>query len=137
MKTAFLTFALSFSLILLFFGSYWIYEERVFQSTSRATSNTISIENSYCFASPLCAGPDGRQVQRVSIFCLNENGIGLKGLTGQLSTAPDLVMKEIQPLTDAEGKLTFDVTSNVPTEQALNAFCSGVRINCQPQICFK
>lgn len=136
MKKSFIAFILSVTILVIFSGSYWLYETKVFVSESRASSNTISSENSYCFTSPICVSADGKQNQRITIFCLNNRGTGISGLSSQLSTDPDIIFRTIQGKSDTEGKVVFDVTSNTKKDVKLNAFCGGLQINCQPQICF-
>jgi len=133
----FSSFILSLGLIVIFFGSYWVYEAKVFKSTTKAYANVVSADNSYCFTSPLCVDADGVQTQRITLFCLNPKGTGLQGLSGKLTTDPDVSFKVVQPISDSEGKIIFDVSSKVKKDIKLEAVCGGVKINCQPQICFK
>lgn len=86
------------------------------------TVNIVSIANSYVFASPVRATAGGDLI-RVTVFILDDEGNGLydKKVTVK-SNNQDLIIKEVQSLTDETGKAVFDVASNIAGVYTLEAF---------------
>lgn len=86
------------------------------------TVNVVSISNSYIFASPVRATAGGDLI-RVTVFILDDEGNGLydKKVTVK-SNNQDLIIKEVQSLTDETGKAVFDVASNIAGVYTLEAF---------------
>ena len=92
------------------------------KASSYNIASNVSISNSYVFASPVRAKANGDLI-RVTIFLLDDEGNGifdkkvsLRALEGQL------VIKEVQSLTDETGKAVFDVESSVTGTFNLEAF---------------
>lgn len=86
------------------------------------TVNVVSISNSYIFTSPVRATAGGDLI-RVTVFILDDEGNGLydKKVTVK-SNNQDLIIKEVQSLTDETGKAVFDVASNIAGVYTLEAF---------------
>lgn len=136
MKAPIIAFMLSIAILLIFIGSYWLYEANVFKSNSRASQIYVSGQNSYCFTSPLCVSADGLQTERISIFCLSDQGVGVSGLSGKLASVPSLTVRVVQGKSDTQGAVLFDVSSKTKGETELDVYCGATKIDCRPRVCF-
>jgi len=85
------------------------------------TDANIALENSYLFASPIQAKADGQEIVRVTVFILDNRGLGTANHTIRLSAPSSLTVKEVQPLTDDTGKAVFDLTSTSPGRHQISA----------------
>lgn len=91
-----------------------------------STGNTlISLENSYVFASPISAAADGTSIIRVTVFLLNNQGMGLAGQIVTLKFTGAVTVSQIQPTSDNLGRATFDLTSNTPGDYTVSAQIEG------------
>lgn len=84
--------------------------------------STVSISNSYVFASPVRAKA-GSDLIRVTVFILDDVGNGifdkkvsLRSLDGKLD------IKDVQSLTDESGKAVFDIASSITGVYRLEAY---------------
>lgn len=74
--------------------------------------NAVSFNNSYIFASPVRAKADIESV-RVTVFVLDDYGKGIFDKNVVLgNTGTDIVINNIQNITDETGKALFDVSSS-------------------------
>lgn len=75
--------------------------------------NSVSLDNSYVFASPVRASVNGDLI-RITVFILDTEGRGVfdKKVTLQNSETT-LDISEIQALTDETGKAIFDISASV------------------------
>jgi hypothetical protein len=76
------------------------------------TPQSISLDNSYLFASPLKAAVNVEKI-RITAYILDGQGMGVAGkkvILGNL--APSLTVSPISDVTDAYGRATFDVLSS-------------------------
>lgn len=93
------------------------------QSTNSAT--TISLANSYVFASPLTAVPDGVSIIRITVFVLNNQGLGVADREVFLKNTEALQVAKTQALTDLFGRAIFDVSSTTAGSYTISAEVSG------------
>ena len=89
------------------------------KASSFNTVNEVSISNSYVFASPIRAKAGGDMI-RVTVFLLDDQGNGI--YDKKVNLRGNLIIKEIQSLTDETGKAVFDVASSVIGVYMLEAF---------------
>jgi hypothetical protein len=87
------------------------------------TVNAVSISNSYIFASPVRAKAGGDMI-RVTVFLLDDQGNGIYDI--KVNLRGNLIIKEIQSLTDETGKAMFDVASSVIGTYTLEAFTEKI-----------
>jgi hypothetical protein len=83
-----------------------------FSKATSTSSNSVTLENSYLFASPVQAQADGQEKIRVSVFLLDGRGLGISNKTVSLSLPSKITSIQIQPITDESGKAIFDLLSN-------------------------
>ena len=93
------------------------------------TSTAVfSKENSYLFASPISAPANSKSVIRISIFILNDQGLGVSGLKIKLSLPASINVGETQPITDSFGRAIFDLTSGIAGNYTIAAESQGVSL---------
>lgn len=130
---------LSFFLILM---AFFISRERT-SFFGRAASNSsrpessLSLENSYVFASPISAAADGSSVIRVTVFLLNSQGLGVAGQTVKLASNNPLSISQAQTVSDSLGKFTFDVIASNPGDYTITASVEGVSLPQKVSISFR
>jgi len=105
--------------VALFSGFFWLYEAQYFKTRASISSTSFSVENSYVFVSPLKAPADGKEKIRVTVFVLNNQGLGVLGKRTVLGTDTKLNIEAVQALTDNFGKAVFDISSTQPGEYYL------------------
>lgn len=118
---------LLFIIAVLFIGTsfFWLYESKIFVGRASNIQSIFSLENSYLFVSPLRARANNEEKIRITIFVLNNQGLGVAGK--QLTIAPnsDLSIETIRGLTDSYGKGVFDVKSAKAGEYYLDIAVEG------------
>jgi len=89
--------------------------------TGRASvsQSSYSIDNSYVFVTPLKARANGQEKIRITVFVLNNQGIGVMGKKAFVALDPNLNVESVQGLTDSYGKAFFDVSANKAGEYFL------------------
>lgn len=106
-------------------------------TSSVSTSEMMSLENSYVFASPISALSNGTSVIRITIFVLDEQGLGILGKKVDLSIKGSLVIVPVQQVTDQMGRAIFDLTCENPGNYTINASVSGATLPQAVQISFR
>lgn len=105
-----------FLIILLVFllsvSFFWIYEAKIFVGRASVSQTTFSVDNSYVFATPLRAKANGQEKIRVTVFMLNNQGLGVMGKQVVIGQNENLDIETIQGLTDQLGKAVFDISSD-------------------------
>ena len=113
-------------LILLIFGSiFFIYQGKYLVGRASVSRQSFSVENSYMFVSPLRAKANNTERIRVTVFILNDQGLGVPGKPVEISRNPGIAIEVSQGLTDDYGKAVFDVTSANPGEYYLEVTVEG------------
>ncbi len=98
----------------------WLYEGKLFVGRASTIQQDFSPDNSYVFVAPLRATANNQEQIRVTVFVLNNRGLGVPGKKISLSTAPHLAIQTVQGLTDTYGKAVFDISSDQKGEYFLN-----------------
>lgn len=119
MKRVVVMFSIFLLILLLFSVFFWFYEARYFVGRASVSKQSFSVDNSYLFVSPLKANANGREKIRISVFILNNQGLGVMGKKVELGKSPNLKINIIQGLTDNYGKAIFDVSSEKQGEYYL------------------
>jgi len=97
-------------------------------SGGAATFSLLSLENSYIFASPIKAAPDGTSVVRVTVILLNSQGLGVSGQKVSLTVSPAISVSQTQPISDTLGRAMFDVTSETAGSYTITAEIAGTSL---------
>lgn len=102
-------------LVLLISAAFFlVYQSRLFLSRATLTTSVFSIDNSYIFAAPLKAQANGQEKVRVTVFVLNNQGLGVLGRTVELGQNNTLLVETISGTTDQQGKAIFDISTQTP-----------------------
>lgn len=102
-------------------------------STTGKVSNinkvtAISTSNSYIFASPIRAKIDG-DLLRVTVFLLDESGLGIVDKKVKLSTDDSVTINDVQTLTDQTGRAFFDLGGTKAGSYKIEAIVDGTTLN--------
>jgi hypothetical protein len=90
-------------------------------------TNSISVNNSYIFASPVRASVDGDLI-RVTVFLLDETGFGVYDKEVKLTNNSGLVVNNVQSLTDDTGKAIFDISGKSAGTYYLEAVVENITL---------
>ncbi len=115
---------------------FWLYEVKFFVGRAAVTAQSFSIDNSYLFTTPLRAMANGQEKIRVTVFILNNQGLGVMGKTVQMGPDKNLVIETIQGLTDGYGKAYFDVSSTHAGDYFLQITADGKALKQQVHLSF-
>ena len=80
---------------------------------------SFSVDNSYVFLTPLRAKANSQERIRVTVFVLNNQGLGVLGKSVTIGNDPNLTIEGIKARTDNYGKATYDISSSKPGEYFL------------------
>lgn len=109
MKKTVLLLSFLFLLLAILSSLVFFYERRIFIGRARSLDTRFSPDNSYVFGSPLRARANSDEKIRVTVFVLNNQGLGVQGRRVVLQNQPNLAIETVQGLTDEFGKAVFDV----------------------------
>lgn len=113
------------------FGSFAQSESTTVTATSvpAITSQSVSYDNSYLFASPLKASVGGERI-RVTAYILDGQGMGVPGKEVVLGNGTSTFhIYPINQVTDSVGRATFDVASDQAGMFAIEASVGGKKLN--------
>ena len=119
MKKSLVFFIVLFLVIIGFISIFGLYEVRFFTGRASLSQASFSIDNSYVFSTPSGARANGQEKIRLTVFILNNQGLGVMGKKIFIGTDPALNIEAIQGLTDGYGKAYFDIASTKPGEYFL------------------
>jgi len=95
------------------------------KASSFSVDNNAPIVNSYVFASPVRAKAGGDLI-RVTVFALDDEGAGVYDRKISLSfNNPNVVIKDIQSLTDETGMALFDLSTAVSGSYEASVLIDG------------
>ena len=95
-----------------FIGVFGFYEVKFFTGRASVSQASFSIDNSYIFSTPSGARANGQEKIRLTIFILNNQGLGVMGKKIFIGTDPTLNIEAIHGLTDGYGKAYFDISAS-------------------------
>ena len=99
----------------------------VFRTTifvNRATNyndNTLILKNSYIFASPLQANTKNNELIRLTVFILDNQGMGVANQLVTINSTPSLTVQSIQATTNELGQATFNLSASTPGKYTISA----------------
>ncbi len=104
----------------------WLYEAKYFIGRASVTPSSFSADNSYLFISPLQAKAGNEEKIRLTVFILNNQGLGVLGKKVVLQSDPSLKIEKIQETTNEYGKAVFDVASTKAGEYYLEVMVENI-----------
>lgn len=132
-----LTFLLLFLVVLIGLSSFfWLYEVKFIVGRANVSTSSFSIDNSYLFITPLRARANAQEKIRITVFVLNNQGLGVMGKKVSISPDASLTIETVQGLTDSYGKAFFDVSSNRSGEFYLEISVSGAPLKQKAHLSF-
>lgn len=132
-----LIFLILFLVVLIgFIGFFGLYEVKFFSSRASIKNTEFSLDNSYVFITPLKARANGQEKIRVTVFVLDDKGIGVMGRKAYLDRDEALNIEEIQALTDNFGKAYFDVTASKTGEYYLKILVDNIELKQKVHLSF-
>jgi hypothetical protein len=130
-------FVIIFLIILAgFMGVFGLYEVKFFTSKATVISSSFSVDNSYVFFTPLQVRANGQEKIRLTVFILNNQGLGVTGKKVFLSPDPALNIETIQGLTDDFGKAYFDISSEKTGEYYVEIKADDTALNQKAHLSF-
>lgn len=102
-----------------FVGAFGLYEVKFFTSKADVSQATFSVDNSYIFSTPSQARANGQEKIRLTVFILNNQGLGVLGKKISTGTDSSLNIEVIQGITDSYGKAYFDISASKAGEYFL------------------
>lgn len=136
MKRSILFFIILLIVIAGFVGAFGLYEVKFFTSRADISQASFSIDNSYIFSTPSQARANGQEKVRLTVFILNNQGLGVLGKKIFIGTDPSLNIEAIQGLTDNYGKAYFDISSSKAGEYFLEIKVDDTALNQKAHIIF-
>jgi hypothetical protein len=107
------------------------------RAAETTSGGQLSKENSYVFASPIYAKADGSSIIRITVFLLNDQGLGVEGKKVEIKTAPQLQINSISSTTESFGRAIFDVTSANSGNYSISAVSEGITLPQTVSISFR
>jgi len=136
MKKSIIFFIILLLVMIGFIGIFGLYEIKFFTGRASVSQASFSIDNSYIFSTPSQARANGQEKIRLTIFILNNQGLGVMGKKIFIGTDPALNIEAIQGLTDGYGKAYFDISSTKPAEYFLEIKADDTVLKSKAHIIF-
>lgn len=130
-------FIVLFTILIVLSGVAYVYDSGFLTYTRADAPNSISIDSSYVFITPPSTVADGNSRLRVTIFCLDTRGKGIRGLRGAVEAVPPITVIPIQENTDTYGKAVFDLTSAAPVTKNISIKCGVDSLSATSQVSFQ
>lgn len=92
--------------------------------TKAAPASVAYLDSSYILGDKLLAKADGVDSLMINVFVLDKDGKPVSGRSVRLTGADNI--KPVSGVTDDQGKIVFNVTSNVEKQYILKATIEGV-----------
>lgn len=112
MKKNILILLIILVIFILFSVFFWLYEARFFVGRASVSQLSFSVDNSYLFLTPLRAKANGKEKIRITVFVLNNQGLGVMGKKVYFGRDEALNIEALSGITDNYGKAIFDVSSS-------------------------
>ena len=120
-------FSFSVLLLLLLLLSVGVNIRFLYSSKAAEPSQVqlVSSTNSYMFLSPVSAQANNTERIRVSVFVLNDTGIGVSNQEVTLQHVPEVKIEAIQAVSDNYGRAIFDIYTQTPGNYSVSAQVNG------------
>lgn len=122
--------------LLLFVAVFGFQEVRFFRTKADVSQASFSVDNSYVFISPLRAPANNREKIRLTVFLLDNQGLGVMGKSVVLAIDPKLNIENVQSVTDQTGKAVFDISSSARREYYLDVKVDDKLLNQKAHLSF-
>lgn len=125
MNRKLIIFLTALTALLMFSSGLWFYETQYLVGRADVTQYSFSVDNSYVFISPLQAKANNEEKIRVTVFVLNNQGLGVLGKKVEIKNEQNLTISTVQGLSDNYGKSIFDITSDKTGDYFISVIVDG------------
>ena len=108
----------------------------IYNRAATNNTNSVTLENSYLFASPLQAKADGQENIRIIVYLLDGRGLGVPNQKVSLSLPSTVNVNSLQDVTDETGKATFDLSSTTTQKITVTAITNKLELPQKVKIIF-
>ncbi|MFA6081346.1 MAG: hypothetical protein WC741_02975 [Patescibacteria group bacterium] len=136
MKRYVLFFAVLLLVLFGFIAAFGLYEVKFFNTRADVSQASFSVDNSYIFSTPSQARADGQEKIRLTVFILNNQGLGVLGKKVLIETNSSLEINTIQGSTDNYGKAYFDISATKPAQYFLEIKVDDKALNQKAHLVF-
>ncbi|MFA6532533.1 MAG: hypothetical protein WCT22_00870 [Patescibacteria group bacterium] len=136
MKRLALFFVVLLLILFSFVAIFGLYEVKFFNTRADVSQSSFSIDNSYIFSTPSQARANGQEKIRLTVFILNNQGLGVLGKKVLIETNSSLTIDTIQGSTDNYGKAYFDISATKPAQYFLEVKIDDKALNQKAQLVF-
>ncbi len=136
MKRSVLFFVVLLLILFSFVAVFGLYEVKFFNTRADVSQASFSIDNSYIFSTPSQARANGQEKIRLTVFVLNNQGLGVLGKKVLIETDSSLVIDAIQGSTDNYGKAFFDISATKPAQYFLEIKIDDKALNQKAHLVF-
>lgn len=136
MRRSALFFIVLLIILISFVGVFGLYEVKFFNTRADVSQASFSVDNSYIFSTPSQAGANGQEKIRLTVFILNNQGLGVLGKKVLIETSSSLKIETIQGSTDNYGKAYFDISSTKPAQYFLEIKIDDKALNQKAHLVF-
>ncbi|MHA1280023.1 MAG: Ig-like domain-containing protein [Candidatus Helarchaeota archaeon] len=113
-------------IFLLIAGAMFLNRQQIIFKGRASPSKTYSLQNSYIFGSPLTAMANGQEKIKISVFLLNQQGLGVEKKQVKLKVTPvGLDIETTQDITDKTGQAIFYASTKSPGRFQVSAQVDG------------
>lgn len=119
-----------------FIGIFGLYEVKFFNTKADVSQASFSIDNSYIFSTPSQARANGQEKVRLTVFVLNNQGLGVLGKKVLIESNSSLIVDTIQGSTDNYGKAYFDISATKPAQYYLEIKVDDKALNQKAHLVF-
>ncbi len=136
MKKSIIFFIILLLVMVGFISVFGLYEVKFMTGRADVSRSSFSVDNSYVFSTPSQARANGQEKIRLTVFILNNQGLGVLGKKVFISTDASLNIETIQGLTDSYGKAYFDISSTKAAEYFLEIKADDTLLNQKAHLVF-
>jgi len=136
MKKTLLILSIALFSLIVFSMFFWFQEVKFFKIKADVSQASFSVDNSYVFITPLRAQANGQEKIRLTVFILNNQGLGVLGKKIELGNDQNLKIEAIQTITDQLGKAIFDISSTKTGEYYIDVTVDGTKLNQRGHLSF-
>ena len=112
---------------LVFFLATSVIPNALVTLTRASSSGEVVVSGSYLLGEKILAKADGKEANKVNVFLLDKNGKPVQGKTVELTGMTSGVTQK-NTLSDATGKIAFELTSTKEGQFRINALYSGAEL---------
>ena len=111
-------------MVLMFFLASSVIPRALVTLTRASSSGEVVVNGSYLLGEKILAKADGKDANKINVFLLDKNGKPVQGKSVDL-TGMTTGVKQINDLSDATGKVSFNLTSTTEGQYKINANYNG------------